>query len=84
MEKFKQYKYIILIIFLILGFAFYWYSLRPTIIKEDCYNIATNKATERTQVTSGYIPIANRKPEGTHYKELYDINYKLCLQEKGL
>lgn len=36
MEKLKQYKYIIAIVLVILGFAFYWYEYRPTQIKERC------------------------------------------------
>lgn len=36
MEKLKQYKYIILITLVILGFAFYWFQLRPMIIKKNC------------------------------------------------
>jgi len=38
MEKIKQYKYIILIGLLILGFAFYWFQIRPAQIRRECYN----------------------------------------------
>lgn len=37
MEKLKEYKYVILIIILILGFIFYWFEYRPIQIKKDCY-----------------------------------------------
>lgn len=37
MEKPKQYKYVILIVLIILGFSFYWYSYRPEQIKKNCY-----------------------------------------------
>jgi hypothetical protein len=40
MEKLKEYKYIILILFFILGFAFYWYEWRPTQIKKKCFDVA--------------------------------------------
>lgn len=40
MEKLKQYKYIILILLIILGFAFYWYSWKPNQIKKKCYDVA--------------------------------------------
>ncbi len=36
MEKLKQYKYIIFIILIILGFSFYWFQVRPSNIKSDC------------------------------------------------
>ena len=36
MEKLKQYKYIILILLITLGFVFYWFEYRPTKIKETC------------------------------------------------
>lgn len=35
MEKLKQYKYIIILTLVILGFAFYWYLYRPEQIKKD-------------------------------------------------
>ncbi len=38
MEKLKEYKYIILIGLIILGFAFYWYELRPTQIRKKCFS----------------------------------------------
>jgi len=40
MEKIKQYKYVILIALIVLGFNFYWFEWRPTQIKKRCYDIA--------------------------------------------
>ena len=40
MEKLKQYKYIILIALIILGFAFYWSEFRPYLIKKTCFKEA--------------------------------------------
>lgn len=37
MEKLKEYKYIILILLLVLGGCFYWFQLRPTLVKKECY-----------------------------------------------
>ncbi len=75
MEKLKQYKYIILIGIVVLGAMFYWYSLRPSIIKKDCFN----KAYEYSQIrgNDGYS-------SGKFDKDKYDIAYKMCLQKKGL
>jgi uncharacterized membrane protein len=36
MQKLKEYKYIILIVLLILGFSFYWYAWRPRQIRNNC------------------------------------------------
>lgn len=46
MEKLKQYKYIILILLIILGFSFYWYSYRPYNITKLCIISAVVKANE--------------------------------------
>lgn len=37
MNKIKEYKWIILITLLILGFSFYWFSWRPSEIRKDCF-----------------------------------------------
>lgn len=36
MNKLKQYKYIILILLIVLGFIFYWYEIRPAKIRHNC------------------------------------------------
>jgi len=36
MEKIKQYKFIILIVIIILGIAFYWFEWRPAQIRKEC------------------------------------------------
>jgi len=41
MEKIKQYKYIILIVLIILAGAFYWFQLRPTMIRKECSKLLT-------------------------------------------
>ena len=46
MEKLKQYKYIILIALIILGFIFYWYSYRPYRITKLCITSAVDRANE--------------------------------------
>ena len=42
MEKIKQYKYIILIAVIILGFIFYWFQIRPTQIVKNCTKETNN------------------------------------------
>lgn len=36
MDNIKQYKYVIIIISIILVYSFYWYELRPSSIKKEC------------------------------------------------
>lgn len=72
MEKLKQYKFIILIGLVILGFAFYWYEYRPTKIREKCFAEA-----EFDQVAKGkYI--------GVYERTLIDRYYSDCLMRFGL
>ncbi len=78
MEKIKQYKFIILIVILILGFAFYWFEWRPSSIKKDCYNEAKEKAIEK--FTNSNL----ERLSGKFTKEDYDAYYKWCLEQKGL
>lgn len=69
MEKVKQYKYIILIVLVILGFAFYWYEWRPNRIYSYCNEQAKESARQNI--------------ESDIYKN-YDYAYKTCLRSKGL
>lgn len=73
MEKLKQYKYIILIATIILGFAFYWFEWRPAQIKKEC-NI---KALQETSAAEGRL-------QGTEGISFYNFSFNLCLRNKGL
>lgn len=75
MEKFKQYKYIILILIVILGFAFYWFQLRPSEIRKYCSNWAAQY--NGTLIGDGVISIDQ---SGSRYT----TDYQSCLNEKGL
>lgn len=46
MQKLKQYWAIILLIVIILGGMFYWYSYRPEQIRKNCYRFANNGMAE--------------------------------------
>lgn len=62
----------LVVVILILGFSFYWFSLRPTQIKKDCY-----KKTHLSYL-SGLSQL------GQSAKEIEESNYTNCLREKGL
>ncbi len=73
MEKLKQYKYIILIALIILGFLFYWYEYRPTKIKERC----SAEAHFDRRATSGFSSDDERQKFINGY-------YNDCLMRFGL
>ena len=56
----------------ILGFAFYWYSYRPSHIVQACSITSKEQAIERYDSS------------GEYEKEDRDQYYEWCLQEKGL
>jgi len=67
----KQYIGFIIPAVVIFGALFFWYSLRPSIIKKDCYKEAVEKAVK---MNCGGMLSDND----------YDAYYKMCLQKKGL
>lgn len=71
MEKIKEYKYIILMGLVVLGFAFYWYEYRPTKIKERC----SAEARFDTRVDSLI---------GDEYQKFIINYYNDCLMRFGL
>ncbi len=93
MKKIKQYKEIIAIVIIILSGAFYWYELRPSLIKRRCANRSLIEAKESfNSVFYGdkdkkWRPVGNMKKQKT-YDDYYEIDYNKyfnrCLKEKGL
>jgi len=41
-EKIKSIYVILIVILIVLGFAFYWFQWRPTQIRKKCYDVAIN------------------------------------------
>lgn len=68
MEKLKEYKYLILILLIILGFSFYWFEWRPYRISKNCSN------TPASMLQTGYFKSENNLT--------YD--YFSCLHEAGV
>jgi hypothetical protein len=74
MDKFKEYKYIILITLLILGTTFYWFSWRPTEIRKEC---------SQKEMSYVYYPTSeSNRPVG----DAVDLNYEYlkCVRYYGL
>ena len=59
MEKIKEYKYVILIALLIIGYAFYWIQIRPELIIKECASIAIDRINAFNEGRS-YVPINER------------------------
>lgn len=75
MKKIKEYKGIIIIILIILGFIFYWFQVRPVQARKECVKIYPN--------AFGSIAISY-KP-GETLKTITDkAGYEKCLREHGL
>lgn len=79
MEKIKEYKYIILIILVILGFIFYWFQLRPLQIRKGCiknypdaFRVPTNDDNGRLSSIGNWIGDTDK------------TGYQKCLRENGL
>ncbi|MBU2509663.1 MAG: hypothetical protein ABIH87_03715 [bacterium] len=70
----KNFKKIILgvIIMMLLGLAFYWYSYRPSQIVKECSFISKEAAIKLSNLDGKYQP------------DDRDVYYKYCLQKKGL
>lgn len=71
MKKIKQYKYIILIMIIIvmLGYAFYWSEIRPVLVKKTCFEEASYESGERVAY-KGY--------------KYYEERYEICLRKNGM
>jgi len=69
----KQYIGIIILAVIILGFMFYWHSLRPSIIKKGCYNTAKEQAIKKAGIGDKKL-----------FKDDFEFYYKNCLRKKGL
>lgn len=76
MEKLKQYKYIILMALLILGFIFYWFELKPYLIKKSCFKEA---------LPIEYAdPTYNLTQHLAQWRARSDEIYTLCLKRNGM
>jgi len=68
MEKLKQYKYIILIVLIVLGLDFYWHQVRPTWIMHECSWVKeVNPATLDGGLYEQYLREKNVDLSYSHY-----------------
>ncbi len=89
LKNLERYKYIILIL-IVLGFAFYWFEIRLNQIKRSCYAEARQKVSSLNDLRGlspgdwliRYIDIMTEYPE-TEDKLDFEWFYKNCLKRKG-
>jgi uncharacterized protein YxeA len=79
----KTYYLLILLIILILGGAFYWYELRPTSIKKECYDKANEARNNLSSTYNGLLQDGVNTTEPNFDKYLKD-EYEKCLMENGI
>lgn len=77
----KQKYFIPVIIVLVLGFVFYWFSLRPTQIKQSCWN-RVEKIKNGELKSDKFNSDEFRATQGI--QESINNLYNNCLIEKGL
>lgn len=70
MEKLKKYKYIILILLIVLGLSFYWYEWRPSRAYLYCDELVRKVIKQDDKVDN--------------WTTVYDYGFKVCLRQKGI
>ena len=80
----KQYYFVIVLALLVLASAFYWYELRPSSIKKDCFNkadIAKQNAinADNNVVMDGRLTITR-----ADYDKIFKDEHDKCLMENGI
>ncbi len=59
--------------FLVLAFLFYWFQVRPTVIRSAC----AKKVTDN-------LKTSNKTQEVADWQREYNLVYESCLHSKGL
>jgi len=65
---------LLIIVILSIGISFYWFSLRPAMIRGGC---------AVTKISGNYTPVAQRT-DIPGYRLATDDEYKACLRTHGL
>jgi len=71
MQKLKEYWQVIVFAFIVTSAIFYWYQLRPAKIYKEC----AKYAREEIGLDSGF---------SQYSPPLYDMQFKWCLNDKGI
>jgi len=71
----RKKKRILIAVGLVIAFLFFWYQIRPSLIRSTCA-----KETG-TKIESEY---SNEKRSTKGWQDIYDLYYDSCLHKKGL
>ncbi len=80
-------KSLIILVSIVVILLFYWYQIRPSIIRHECSNIAIKSAQQIYVDAYNSTGNANDCYEAQHGyfdTRTYDDYYKICLTNKGL
>ena len=75
MKKFIKENWFKIIILLVIVGLFYWYEWRPSQIKKECFEKASDFSTEAIGKQGGSVD---------SFDKTYDFIYKNCLRKEGL
>lgn len=84
-KKISQKNIYVIVGIVILIAGFYWYELRPSLIRKDCFDVAQKEAIRlletKSELDASYKAGANK---GLYLKDDFMGIYKICLNSKGL
>ena len=85
MKPLKENLITVFLLMVVLGLVFYWYELRPNNIRAACSS-SSYKSTKGKplNISSGYVPVAEREREKTELEKDYENLYQECLRSHGL
>ena len=70
----KKFYTILIIVICLFAIQLYWFGIRPTIIKKDCY-----EENQKSKETISALDISDER-----YETLVDRAYEECLRKNGL
>lgn len=82
MKKIKEYKGIIIIVLVLILGAFYWFQIRPSFIRKDCYKIHFVSTVPGLSYER-YL-LEKNNPEIKAQESFGEKAYQRCLYKNGL
>ncbi len=80
----KQKYFVIALVLLVLGGGFYWYELRPSSIKKDCFNKANTEKEKALNWDNTYVMNGGNLTKRADYDKIFNDEYSKCLMENGI
>lgn len=80
----KQHYIIIVLAFVIIGGAFYWYELRPLSLKKDCFTKADTAKQTALNADNNAVMSGLELTKRADYDKIFNDEYSKCLMENGI